>query len=452
MRLINIKKKKLKKDLILKNKLFSVFLLNTGHSVITNKQINLYKTAPIGLALKYNDLLYRLGYFSYKVIPMVIDYKVLNRKSKNLDKVHDRHSKTVFDICNNLGGVYVKIGQVFGSRDDIFPTVYQKRLEPLLEKAKGVKFKDIRNKIDYLINRLDYIDETAIGIASLGQVYRAGYLDNAIVIKILKPKVARDTKLDLYVTNKVLQKTLSGLTKVMKDFSYITVREFNFMDEADVTLELTDKINIDNIYFPKVYKELSTKEVLVLEYIDGVSLLNYMKKGSIENISYCIYKVLELMWYQIFELGLFSSDPHPGNFFIREVDNKLIVVPLDFGQVGRLTKDHIENVKQLLYALKEDNSDKILRSLDLMGFKSKNSGNEIDKLKLRYAHCMFNDYMKESMVTFSDLTKKIAWTDIPIEYMLVNKTFITLGGLLSLCNFKKSLIDLFIMFINLKNS
>ena len=61
---------------------------------------------------------------------------------------------------------------------------------------------------------------------------------------------------------------------------------------------------------------------------------------------------------------------------------------------------------------------------------------------------MFNDYMNESMVTFSDLTKKIAWTDIPIEYMLLNKAFITLGGLLSLCNFKESLIDLFIMFIN----
>ena len=118
----------------------------------------------------------------------------------------------------------------------------------------------------------------------------------------LRKKLERDTKLDLYVTNKVLTKTLSGLTKVMKDFSYITVREFNFIDEANVTLELTDKINIDNIYFPKVYKELSTKEVLVLEYIDGVSLLNYMKKGSIENISYCIYKVLELMWYQIFAL------------------------------------------------------------------------------------------------------------------------------------------------------
>ena len=449
---LNIKKKKLNKDLILKNKLFSVFLLNTGHSVVTNKQINLYKMVPIGLAVKYNDLLYRLGYFSYKVIPMIIDFKVLNRKNKNLDKVHDRHSKTVFDICNNLGGVYVKIGQVFGSRDDIFPTVYQKRLEPLLEKAKGVKFKDIRNKIDYIINKLDYIDETPIGIASLGQVYRAGYLNNAIVIKILKPNVERDTKLDLYVTNKVLTKTLSGLTKLMKDFSYITVREFNFIDEANVTLELTDKINIDNIYFPKVYKELSTKEVLVLEYIDGVSLLNYMKRGSRENISYCIYKILELMWYQIFELGLFSSDPHPGNFFIKEVDNKLIIVPFDFGQVGRLTKDHIENLKKLLYALKEDNSDKILTSLDLMGFKSKNSGDEIDKLKLRYAHCMFNDYMKESMVTFSDLTKKIAWTDIPIEYMLVNKTFITLGGLLSLCNFKESLIDLFIMSINLKNS
>ena len=51
MKLIKIKKKNLNKDLILKNKLFSVFLLNTGHSVVTNKQINLYKTVPVGLAL-----------------------------------------------------------------------------------------------------------------------------------------------------------------------------------------------------------------------------------------------------------------------------------------------------------------------------------------------------------------------------------------------------------------
>lgn len=437
---------------IINKKLLSIFLLNTGYNVVRNKRINLYRTVPLGLALKYNNILYRLGYFSYKVIPMVIDYKVLNRKNNNLDKVHDRHSKTVFDICNNLGGVYVKIGQVFACRDDIFPKIYQKRLEPLLEKAKGVKFKYIRNKIDYLINKLDYIDKIPIGIASLGQVYKAGYLDNDVVIKILKPNVVRDTKLDLYVTNKVLQKTLPGLRKLMKDFSYITIREFNFIDEANVTLELTDKINIDNIYFPKVYKELSSKEVLVLEYIDGVSLLNYMKKGSIENIGYCIYKVVELMWYQIFELGLFSSDPHPGNFFIKDIDNELVIVPLDFGQVGRLTRKQIENLKQLLYALKGDNSVNILRSLDLMGFKSKNSGCEIDRLKLRYAHCMFNDYMKESMVTFSDFTKKIGWTAIPVEYMLVNKTFITLDGLLSLCNFKESLIDLFIMFINLKKN
>jgi len=447
MKSININK-----DLILKNKLFSIFLLHTGQSIVTTKWVNVYKTIPLGLALKYNELLYRFGYFAYKVIPMAVDYKVLNRNNKNLDKLDEKHSKTIFDICNNLGGVYVKIGQIFGCRDDIFPTIYQKRLEPLLENAKGVKFKDIRYRITHLINRLDYIDKTPIGIGSLGQVYRGKYLNNDVVIKILKPNIVKNTKVDLYITNKVLKKTLPGLAKVMKDFEYITVREFNFLAEADVILELMEKISIDNIYFPKIYKELSTKEVLVLEYIDGVSLLNYMKKGSIANIKFCIYKVIELMWYQIFELGLFSSDPHPGNFFIKGVNNGLIIVPLDFGQVGRLTKGQIYNLKQLLYGLKEDNSKNILSCLDLMGFKSKNSGNEIDKLKLRYAHCMYNDCLRETMATVSDLTKRIDWTNLPIEYILVNKTFVTLGGLLSLCNFKQSLIDLFIMFINFKKS
>ena len=261
MKSININK-----DLILKNKLFSVFLLQTVQNIVTTKRLNAYKTIPLGLALKYNELLYRFGYFAYKVIPMAVDYKVLNRNNKNLDKLDEKHSKTIFDICNNLGGVYVKIGQIFGCRDDIFPTIYQKRLEPLLENAKGVKFKDIRYRITHLINRLDYIDKTPIGIGSLGQVYRGKYLNNDVVIKILKPNIVKNTKVDLYITNKVLKKTLPGLAKVMKDFEYITVREFNFLAEADVILELMEKISIDNIYFPKIYKELSTKEVLVLEY------------------------------------------------------------------------------------------------------------------------------------------------------------------------------------------
>ena len=92
MKFINITK-----DFILKNKLFSVFLLNTGQRVVKNKGKPLYKSLPLGLFIKYNDILYRLSYFSYKVVPMVVDYKVLNRNNKNIDKVHNRHSKTLLD-------------------------------------------------------------------------------------------------------------------------------------------------------------------------------------------------------------------------------------------------------------------------------------------------------------------------------------------------------------------
>jgi predicted unusual protein kinase regulating ubiquinone biosynthesis (AarF/ABC1/UbiB family) len=453
--------KKINKDTLNRNKLLSFFLLERGIKVIRKDKVNLYKSVPLGLVLGYNDVLYRVGYFTYKILPMVTEYKIANRKQTkkgvpekdiHFDKLDDKYSKKIFDLCNNLGGVYIKIGQVFGGRNDIFPSIYQKRLEPLLENAKPVPYKLIKSRIGYLENKLDYIGKTPIGVASLGQVYKGSYLGKEVVIKVLKPKVKRDTKMDLLLTNNVLKYTLKGLTGIMKDFSEITLKEFNYLDEADVTIELDKRTTIENVYFPKVYRDLSTKNTLVLEYIEGVSLLNYMKTGSVENVGFCINKVIEIMFHQIFKLGLFSSDPHPGNFFIKETEGLPLVVPLDFGQIGRLSKEGIENLKILMYALKDDNSKEILYRLDKMGFRSKNTGEHIDQLKVRYTHCMFNDYMKEDMVTFNNMTKDIGWKTIPIEYMLVNKAFITLSGLLSLCKLEIKLIDLFILRLNMEKN
>ena len=443
------------------NKLLGLFLLERGRQFRQNGKISLYKSIPIGIGLGYKDLIYRLGYFARKIVPMVVQYKKedkkqdkkgIARETRNYEKLDDKHSKSIFDLCNNLGGVYIKIGQVFGGRNDIFPSIYQKRLEPLLENAKGVSYSKVEGKLNYLVKRLDYLDKTPIGIASLGQVYKGSYLGDAIVVKVLKPRVARDTKADLLVTNFVLKYTMKGLTGIMKDFSEITLKEFNYLDEADVTIELGKKITLENVYFPKVYRELSTKDTLVLEYIEGVSLLKYMKSGSIENIGFSINKVVEIMYWQIFKLGLFNSDPHPGNFFIKETDGLPIIVPLDFGQMGRLSVAGVANLTKLLYALKSGNTVQILDIVDKMGFKSDNHGVDIDQLKLRYINCMFNDYMKEDMVTFNKITKDIAWNTIPIEYMLVNKAFITLSGLLSLCKVDIKLIDLFILRLNIENN
>ena len=453
--------KKVNLDIVKKNKLFSLFLLDRGVKLKKKKKVSVLKTIPIGVGLAYNTVLYRVGYFTYKIVPMVIDYKKENRRQskkglnwddRHFDSLDEKHSKTIYDLCNNLGGVYVKIGQVFGSRDDIFPPIYQKRLEPLLENAKGQSYKSIKPLIKYLEEKLDNFDKNPIGIASLGQVYRGVYEGNNIIIKVLKPNVKRDTKMDLLLTNFTLRYTLKGLSGIAKDFSDITLGEFNFLDEANIIMDLERRINIGNVYFPKVYRELCTKDVLVLEYIDGVSLTKYMKGGDNNKIGYCINKIFEIMYHQIFKVGIFSSDPHPGNFFIVDKGDLPLVVPLDFGQVGRLNKKEQDNLKELVFALKNEDNEKILSSLVKMGFKSKNNNKDIDKLKLRYAHCMFNDYMKEDMLTFNNITKEIAWTNIPLSYMLVNKAFITLSGILSLCKVDIKLIDLFILRLNLEKN
>jgi len=416
------------------------------------KKRGLSESQPLYLC--YSNTVYRSSYFFYKTIPMILGYKFRN-KSKSIDKLHKKHSKTLVNVCNNLGGIYVKLGQQFSSSKDIFPQIYQKRLEPLLENVKPINYKNIELilKKENILNKLDFIEKTPIGVASLGQVYRASYKGNNIVLKVLKPYVKENTKGDLYVINMAIKLGLPGLTRLMSDFSRITLTEFNFLDEANIMLELKKNVSLEGIYFPNIYLEISTSKVLCLEYIKGESLLNYIKKGNVENNMYLFGKVMEVMYHQIFLVGLFTSDPHPGNFFVQERgEDKPLLIPLDFGQVGRLDKKNIEYLKRLLYALHNNNDIDILRTLDLMGFKSKKVGEHIDKLKVRYAQCMFKDYMLENVHTFNKLTNDIDWYEIPIEYMLINKAFITLTGLISFSKLDISLIDLFVIIDTAFNS
>jgi len=417
-----------------------------------NKRLLLLGGAP--LYIGYGKTICRSTYFFYKTIPMILGYKFRN-KSKSMDKLHEKHSKTLLKVCNNLGGIYVKLGQQFCNSEDIFPEIYQRRLEPLLENVKPVNYKNIEAllKKQTIFSKLDFIAKTPLGSASLGQVYKAVYKGEDVVLKVLKPQVKENTKGDLFVINMAIKVGLPGLKQLMRDFSRITLTEFNFLDEGRIMLELKKKINLEGIYFPKIYLELSTPKVLCLEFINGESLINYIKKDNVGVNMYLFGKVMELMYYQIFLVGLFTSDPHPGNFFVQERENnKPLLIPLDFGQVGRLDKKNIEYLKKLLYALKYNNETEILLTLDLMGFKSKNSGKDIDKLKIRYAQCMFKDYMLENVYTFEKLSNDIGWNEIPLEYMLINKAFITLGALISFSKLNIGIIDLFIMIDNAFNS
>src|SRR5699024_8697820 len=112
----------------------------------------------------------------------------------------------------------------------------------------------------------------------------------------------------------------------------------NLHEEVDFTIELKNTKEMKNIedskvYIPEIYSALSTSDILVIEYLDGVSInkiddivTGKNQKREIVNI------IFQDMLLKMFDFGIFHGDPHPGNVFILPDATPALI---DFGSVGK---------------------------------------------------------------------------------------------------------------------
>jgi ubiquinone biosynthesis protein len=114
--------------------------------------------------------------------------------------------------------------------------------------------------------------------------------------------------------------------------------ELDFMAEAGYTEKIRkSNLDKDTVEIPKIYWQYSAKSILVEDFIDGVKVSDIdelSKKGYDNKVILKIF--LNHFFKQIFVIGYFNADPHPGNVFV--VDREKIGI-IDFGSVGILTKD-----------------------------------------------------------------------------------------------------------------
>ena len=100
--------------------------------------------------------------------------------------------------------------------------------------------------------------------------------------------------------------------------------------EAAAGGRLADNLAHDKgIYVPWIDLERSTKQMLIIEWIDGIRIDDV---NGLREAGHDIVKVTEFaassFFNQVFRDGYFHADMHPGNIFIREDG---VLVPIDFG-------------------------------------------------------------------------------------------------------------------------
>ena len=254
-----------------------------------------------------------------------------------------------------LGPTFIKLGQVFSQQIRILPMKYIVELRKLQDgvRADYTKISEINEVFRSetglsLEDVFVHFDETPTASASLAQVHRAVLKNGAVVaVKIKKRNVDKIIKNDIDVLYFIVRAVkdaarellyIDNAEDIFKEFSKSIIAELDFMAEAGYT-EKIKKTNMDGdtVEIPGIYWEYSTKNILVEDFIDGVKVSDMdelARKGIDKQAVLKIF--LNHFFKQIFIIGYFNADPHPGNVFV--ISNEKIGI-IDFGSIGILTKD-----------------------------------------------------------------------------------------------------------------
>jgi ubiquinone biosynthesis protein len=284
-----------------------------------------------------------------------------------------------------LGPTFVKLGQLLATRPDLVPDEFVHEFSKLHDQVQKLPFpvmeEVLRDELGaHWRDHFSSIEEEPIGAASIAQVHRARLKDGSpVVLKIQRPGIIQTIRDDLnvlYFLADLLQTyipetRLFNPIGIVDEYFKTLSLETNFAVEANNIRRFTLNFAQDQeIKIPKVYQEMTTERVLVMEELLGIPLSSdaALRQPGVDPQA-LIKKGLRTYLKMVFQDGLFHGDLHAGNFFVYP-DNRIGLI--DFGVVGRLNARTKSAIAQMLVALaKEDYERLAYEYVDLAPFTDK---------------------------------------------------------------------------------
>lgn len=354
--------------------------------------------------------------------------------------------KKIRETLEKLGPSFIKLGQILSIRPDIVPQSIIVELIKLQDSVKPVDFEIIKKIIEEDLNApieeiFDYIDTNPIGSASISQVYK-GRLKNGkeVAIKVKRPNSEELINLDAEIFSNLitfLEKHIKSVKKlnlksVISQYKYTTLREADFDIEASNIL--TFKKNFENFnekfYIPNVYTEFSTKNVLVLEYIEGKKISEVSLPS--EKLKEIAILITDAYYKMVFNDGFYHADPHPGNLIIK---NDGTVVLLDFGMVGTLSREKRKLLYEHIFAVVNKNKSLAMNFYE--GMEMITPKTDLDKLESfvevfidkYYNKTLANINLKNMVLEIIELVRECK-LKLPTTLAYLGKASIGLDGLI----------------------
>ncbi|WHY66552.1 AarF/UbiB family protein [Neobacillus sp. SuZ13] len=289
---------------------------------------------------------------AFSIFLQIYWYKIRRKPKAEWEKlwgtIGERFRQTLFD----LEGLLIKLGQILSTRADLLPPAFIRQIEDMTDKVPPSEWNEIQEILEKEWGNLYHqhfqsIEKAAIASASIGEVYKGVLQDGTeVAIKVKRPYIDSIVDTDFRILSIVmwfvdhlvpLPKGFMNFKVLFKEVKQVIVRELDYSLELNTILSFKERFKeMDTVHIPSVYAELSTANVLVMEWVEGLRLTNNdtidQLPVSRQELAQRLMKVFLPQWM---EPGPFHADPHPGNVLVSK-EGKIIL--LDFGMVGELSK------------------------------------------------------------------------------------------------------------------
>ncbi|KAL3684596.1 hypothetical protein R1sor_002618 [Riccia sorocarpa] len=307
------------------------------------------------------------------------------RGGKTEEKVKEKRrglAKWLKEGLLRLGPTFIKIGQQFSTRVDILPQEYVEQLAELQDQVppfdSDIALKIVEEELGRVDQIFERFDRDPIAAASLGQVHRARLRGEEVVVKVQRPGLKDLFDIDLKnlrVIAENLQKIDPKSDGAKRDWvaiydecASVLYEEIDYCKEAENSQLFANNFkDMDYVKVPRVYWELTTPQVLTMEYVPGIKInriaaLDQLGVDRQRLARFAVESYLE----QILRHGFFHADPHPGNIAVDDTNGGRLIF-YDFGMMGSISPNIREGLLEAFYGVYEKDPDKVLQSMVQMG-------------------------------------------------------------------------------------
>ncbi len=360
-----------------------------------------------------------------------------------------RRRKIAVDVRETLlelGPTFIKVGQLFSTRADLFPSEFVDELSKLQDQVPAFSYDQVVSIVEADLGKpinvlYCHFDPIPLAAASLGQVHRAQLLTGEeVVVKVQRPGLKKLFAIDLEI--------LKGITRyfqnhpdwgqgrdwmgIYDECCKILWEEIDYLNEGrNADLFRRNFRDESWVKVPRVYWRYASPRTLTLEYLPGIKISHYdaieaagLDRKNIAKLSAQAYL------QQILEGGFFHADPHPGNLAVSPEGGLIFY---DFGMMGQVKSLTREKLMGTFFGIAQKDADRVVESLVDLGALVPTSDLGAVRRSVQFMLDNFMDkpFESQSVGAISDDLYDIAYGQpfrFPATFTFVMRAFSTLEG------------------------